>query len=252
VSELAVIPLARIRPNLNQVRRTFHRIDELARSIAQYGLLQNLVVRPLAEAGYYEIVAGERRYRALTLLAKDGRLEPAEVRCFVISGDGAYENVIENVVREDVPVWEVGRTYLSFHESGLTQAEIAARVGKTQGHVSTAMILARNLAPAVVVRLSQLPANTVPVQRLLRLSALVDDESEPDEASQLRLFKQMLASPTRRGRRAAQPRTQKEMVWQRFQRLRQGKVGIRVDPVYQPFLDSLLKYLAGENKGLAS
>ena len=42
------------------------------------------------------------------------------------------------------------------------------------------------------------------------------------------------------------------MVWQRFQRLRQGKVGIRVDPVYQPFLDSLLKYLAGENKGLAS
>src|SRR5450432_3780953 len=166
VSELTVIPLARIRPNLNQVRRTFHRIDELARSIAQYGLLQNLVVRPLPEAGYYEIVAGERRYRALTLLAKDGRLEPAEVRCFVISGDGAYENIIENVVREDVPVWEVGRTYLSFHESGLTQAEIAARVGKTQGHVSTAMILARNLAPAVVVRLSQLPANTVPVQRL--------------------------------------------------------------------------------------
>jgi ParB family chromosome partitioning protein len=137
VSELLVIPLVRIRPNINQVRRTFHRIEELARSIAQYGLLQNLVVRPLPEAGYYEIVAGERRYRALTLLAKDGRLEPAEVRCFLISGDGAYENIIENVVREDVPVWEVGRTYLSFHESGLTQAEIAARVGKTQGHVST-------------------------------------------------------------------------------------------------------------------
>jgi ParB-like nuclease domain len=70
MSELAVISLARIRPNLNQARRTFHRIDELARSIAQYGLLQNLVVRPLAEAGYYEVVAGERRYRALTLLAK--------------------------------------------------------------------------------------------------------------------------------------------------------------------------------------
>ena len=40
------------------------------------------------------------------------------------------------------------------------------------------------------------------------------------------------------------------MVWQRFQRLRQGKVGVRVDAVHQPFLDSLLKYLAGENKGL--
>ena len=80
MSELTVIPLARIRPNLNQVRRTFHRIDELARSIAQYGLLQNLVVRPLPEAGYYEIVAGERRYRALTLLAKDGRLEKPRAR----------------------------------------------------------------------------------------------------------------------------------------------------------------------------
>jgi hypothetical protein len=45
------------------------------------------------------------------------------------------------------------------------------------------------------------------------------------EASQLWLFKQMLESPTRRGRRAAQPRSQKEIVWQRFQRLRQGKVG---------------------------
>ena len=97
------------------------------------------------------------------------------------------------------------------------------------------------------MRLPQLPANTVPVQRLLRLSALADDESEPDEAAQVRLFEQMLESPTRR---AAQPRTQKELAWQRFQRPRQGKVGIRVDPVYQPFLDSLLKYLAGENKGL--
>lgn len=251
MSELMSISLERIRPNSQQVRKTFHRIEQLAQSIAHYGLLQNLVVRPLPDLDrYYEIVAGERRYRALTLLARDGQLASPDVRCFVISTDGAYENIIENVVREDVPLWDVGRTYLSFHESGLTQAEIAARVGKTQGHVSTAMILARNLAPAVAVRLSQLPANTMPVQRLLRLSALVDDDSEPDEAAQLRLFKQMLESPTRRGRRAAQPRTQKEIVWQRFQRLRQGKVGIRVDPAYQPFLDSLLKYLAGENKGL--
>src|SRR6478752_2799021 len=246
MSDIIRIPLDRIVPNPKQVRKTFRRIDELAGSIEQYGLLHNLVVHPHAEPGYYEIVAGERRYRALTLLSKQGRLPSAEVSCLVISGDGTFANVVENLVREDVPLWEVGRTYLGFYESGHTQAEIAARIGKSQGHVSTAMILARNLAPAVVVRLAQLPANTVPIQRLLRLSALVDDESEPDEPSQLRLFKQMLESPTRRGRRAAQPRTQKEMVWQRFQRLRQGKVGIRVDPVYQPFLDSLLKYLAGE------
>jgi ParB/RepB/Spo0J family partition protein len=250
MSEFVSVPIDRIRPNPRQVRTTFRRIDELARSIAQYGLLQNLVVRPLSEPGYYEIVAGERRYRALTHLKKEGLPTPTEVRCLVLSADGAYENIVENLIREDVPLWDVGRIYLSFHESGLTQAEIAARIGKSQGHVSTAMILARNLAPAVVVRLSQLAVNTIPVQRLLRLSALVDDDGEPNEDGQIRLFNQMLESPTRRGRRAAEPRTQKEAVWQRFQRLRQGKVGIRVDPVYQPFLESLLKYLAGETRGL--
>jgi len=102
----------------------------------------------------------------------------------------------------------------------------------------------------VVVRLAQLPPNTVPIQRLLRITTLVDDEEEPDEEAQCRLFQQMLDLPIRRGRRAARPRTQKEALWLRFQRLRQGKVGNRVDPVYQSFLDSLVKYLAGETKGL--
>ena len=250
MSDIIRIPLDRVLPNPKQVRKTFRRIDELARSIEQYGLLHNLVVLPHAEPGYYQIVAGERRYRALTLLSKEGRLPSTEISCLVISGDGAFANVVENLVREDVPLWEVGRTYLGFYESGFTQAEIAARIGKSQGHVSTAMILARNLAPAVVVRLAQLPPNTVPIQRLLRITTLVDDEEEPDEDAQCRLFQQMLDLPVRRGRRAARPRTQKEALWLRFQRLRQGKVGNRVDPVYQSFLDSLVKYLAGETKGL--
>lgn len=250
MSDVAKIQLDHIVPNPKQVRKTFRRIEELARSIAQYGLLHNLVVIPQGEPGYYQIVAGERRYRALTLLAKEGRLRSTEVGCLVVSGAGAFENVVENLAREDVPLWEVGRTYLGFYESGFTQAEIAARIGKSQGHVSTAMILARNLAPAVVVRLSQLPPNTIPVQRLLRISTLVDDEDEPNEEAQVRLFQQMLDTPVRRGRRAARPRTQKEALWLRFQRLRQGKVGTRIDPVYQGFLDSLVKYLAGESKGL--
>jgi ParB/RepB/Spo0J family partition protein len=250
MTDVIKVPLDRIRPNPKQVRKTFRRIEELAGSIAEYGLLHNLVVVPHSEPGYYELVAGERRYRALTLLAKDGRLPSTEVNCLIISGEGAFENVVENLARDDVPLWEIGRTYLGFYESGFTQAEIAAKIGKSQGHVSTAMILARGLAPAVVVRLAQLPPNTIPVQRLLRISTLVDDNEEPDEEAQSRLFQQMLASPVRRGRRAARPHSQKEALWLRFQRLRQGKVGNRIDPVYQTFLDSLVKYLAGETKGL--
>jgi hypothetical protein len=64
------------------------------------------------------------------------------------------------------------------------------------------------------------------------------------------MFAKMVASPRRRGRRAGGPRSQKDMVWLRFQRLRQGKVGARVDTAYQPFLEQLLKYLAGETKGV--
>ena len=251
MSDIIKVPLDHILPNPKQVRKTFRRIEELASSIAQYGLLHNLVVIPHTEPGYYELVAGERRYRALTLLAKNGRLPSLEINCLVLSGEGAFENVVENLAREDVPLWEVGRTYVGFYDSGFTQAQIATRIGKSQGHVSTAMILARGLAPAVVVRLAQLPPNTIPIQRLLRISTLVDDEDEPNEEAQSQLFQKMLDLPPRRGRRAARPHSQKEALWLRFQRLRQGKVGNRIDPVYQTFLDSLVKYLAGETKGIA-
>src|SRR3954464_24957 len=101
------IPLDRIVPNPKQVRKTFRRIDELARSIEQYGLLHNLVVRPHSEPGYYQICAGARRSRALTLLSKQGRLPSTEVSCLVISGEGVFANVVENLVREDVPLWDV-------------------------------------------------------------------------------------------------------------------------------------------------
>jgi len=249
MSDVIKISLDRIAPKPEQVRKTFRRIEELAESIAQYGLLENLVVRAHSQAGYYELVAGERRYRALASLAKQGRLPSTEISCLVVSSDGAYENLVENLMREDVPLWEVGHSYLNFYDSGLTQTQIAARIGKSQGHVSTAMILARNLAPAVVARLALLPPNTVPIQRLLRLATLIDDEDEPNEEAQLRLFEQMLAVPVRRGRRPGRTRTQKDALWLRFQRLRQGKVGTRIDPIYQPLLDSLVRYLSGETKG---
>jgi ParB family chromosome partitioning protein len=252
MTELVQVPLEKLRPNPDQVRRTFHRIHELAESIAEHGLLQNLVVKPPDSAGSFEIVAGERRYRALTELAKQGRLKTHDVSCFVIGTNGTLENIIENVLREDVPLWELGRKYLNLYESGLTQLEIGARIGRTQGHVSSAMILARNLAPAVIVRLSKLPPSAFPAQRLMRLAALLNEDGEPDEETQLRLFQQMLAVPGRKGRRASRTRTEKEAVWDRYQRLKQGKVGLAIDPVYQPFLEAVLKYLAGENRGISA
>lgn len=249
MSDIQKVRLDQLRPDPNQARRTFQRIPELAESIAKYGLLTNLVVRELG--GVYQIKAGERRYRALRLLKEQGRLDSDEVGCLVVRTDGEYEALVENVQREDVALWELGSKYQNLCETGLLQTDVAARVGKTPGHVSTAITLAKNLAPAVVVRLSKLPPGTFPAQRLLRLSALVDDEGEPDEANQLRLFEHMLGTPTRRVGRPARRRTEKETVWARYRRLKDGSTGLRIDPVYAPFLASVLQYLSGEKKGLA-
>ena len=250
MSDIVMVPLARLRPDAHQARRTFQRIAELAESIAAYGLLENLVVRDIDSSGFYEIKAGERRYRALRLLKEQGRLSSDEVACFVVRTDGVYESLVENVQHEDVALWELGRKYINLCESGLSQTVIASRIGKTPGHVSTAVTLARNLAPAVVVRLSALPPNTFPAQRLLRLAALLDEEGEPDEPNQLRLFEQMLGTPTRRPGRPARKRTEKETVWARYRRLKENAGALRVDPVYEPFLASVLKYLSGETQGL--
>jgi ParB/RepB/Spo0J family partition protein len=250
MSDIVMIPLGRLRPDPNQARRTFQRIAELADSIARYGLLKNLVVREADAKGFHEIKAGERRFRALRLLKEQGRLTSAEVACFVVRTDGEYEALVENVQHEEVALWELGHKYLNLCESGFLQADVAARIGKTPGHVSTAITLAKNLAPAVVVRLSKLPPNTFPAQRLLRLAAVIDDEGEPDEENQVRLFEQMLGTPTRRRGRPARRRTEKETVWARYRKLKDGASGLRIDPVYAPFLDSLLQYLCGETKGL--
>jgi len=240
------IPLERLQPDPAQARKTFRRIEELAELIAKYGLLQNLVVKPADSVGFHTIVAGERRYRALRLLAAQGRLPDPEVRCVLATADADWAGIVENIARDDVPLWEIGRKYIDLYETGLTQAEIAARIGKTQGHVSTAMILAKNLAPAVVLRLSKLPPNTFPAQRLLRLAALLNDFGEPDEETQQRLFQQMVGAPARKGRRAGFTRSQKEIVWDRYQRLCHTTVNLGIDPAYHPFLDTVLRYLRGE------
>ena len=244
-----LIPLDRLKPRTNQVRREFHRIGELARQIELHKLLQNLVVRPTTPEGYFEIVAGERRYRALKLLQQEGRLASTDIPCAVLGTDGFLENIVENVAREDVPLWDLGRAYVTLSDSGLTQVEIAERIGRTQGHVSTAIILAKNLAPAVLERLAKLP-NAFPVQRLLRLARLVDEHGDPDEKSQQKLFKQMLESPGRRGPKPGALVSQKQTVWTRFESLKQGKQNRFVDPVYKPVIEAVVRYLAGETKGI--
>lgn len=132
---LANLSVASIEPHPEQPRRHFDdaALDELAASIAQRGVIQPVIVRPLGE-GRYQLVAGERRWRA----AQRAQLHeiPAIIRTLGEREVMALA-LIENLQREDLNPIEEARAYQRLAESeGLTQAEIARMVDKSRSHVA--------------------------------------------------------------------------------------------------------------------
>ncbi|MDH4140086.1 MAG: ParB/RepB/Spo0J family partition protein [Coriobacteriia bacterium] len=133
------IPVDQIRPNPKQPRTDIddESVAELADSISKVGLLQPIIVRPMAEG--YEIIAGERRWRA----ARQVGLERVAVR--ILSTDEAESlelALIENLQREDLNAIEEAHGYrrlLSEHQ--MTQAELAAKVSKSRSAITNALRL---------------------------------------------------------------------------------------------------------------
>ena len=142
---LEELPVAVIVPNPAQPRKTFddESIAELAQSIRQVGLIQPLVVRK--NGGIYELISGERRLRAIRSLGIK------KVLCIVDrqtqDADSALMAVIENLQREDLNCFEEAECYRALiGELGLTQEELAARIGKSQSFVANKLRLLK-LAP---------------------------------------------------------------------------------------------------------
>ena len=132
------LPLALIRPNPEQPRRRFDEaaLAELAASIAKQGLLQPLLVRPRGEG--YELVAGERRFRAAQLAG----LSEVPVVVRELDDRTALElALVENLQREDLSPIEEAQGYQRLLEMGHTQAEIAEAVGKARSTVANALRL---------------------------------------------------------------------------------------------------------------
>ena len=134
------LPIAQVEPGLNQPRKHFDEesLADLAQSIGQHGILQPLTVRRLA-SGYYQIIAGERRWRA----ARMAGLE--EVPAIIIEADDRKVmelGLIENLQREDLNPMEEAAGYRTLvQEYGLTQEEAAKRVSKSRPAVANAMRL---------------------------------------------------------------------------------------------------------------
>jgi ParB family chromosome partitioning protein len=133
-------PIATLHPNPRQPRTHFDdaALDELAASISANGILQPILVRPLPNGGY-EIVAGERRYRA-ALLAGLKSL-PIIIRELTDAETLALA-LIENLIREDIGPLETARAFQRLMEDfGWTQEEMGRRVGKSRPAVSNALRL---------------------------------------------------------------------------------------------------------------
>lgn len=141
------LPLSEIVPNKDQPRKTFDEaaLDELADSIRQHGILQPLLVRPIATGGY-QLVAGERRWRA----SKRAGLKEVPVVVKELTDTETMEiAIIENLQREDLnPIEEAEGLQALIDKCGFTQEQVAVSVGKSRPAIANSLRLLK-LPPEV-------------------------------------------------------------------------------------------------------
>ena len=137
---LRLLPIEELRPGSTQPRKTFNddRLDELAESIRAQGVIQPILARPRAEGGF-EIVAGERRWRAAQ---RAGLHEVPVVVRQLTDGEAAEAALVENLQREDLNAIEEARGLSRLiTDFGYTQDALGARVGKDRSTVANALRL---------------------------------------------------------------------------------------------------------------
>ena len=141
IDSVSQIALSKIEPNPNQPRKKFDQqaLEELAESIRLHGIITPITVRPGDKNGYYQIIAGERRWRAARLAGLK------EIPAMVLE---AHESevmelaLIENLQRQDLnPIEEAEGYELLMQQFGMTQEEVAHRVVKSRPAVANALRL---------------------------------------------------------------------------------------------------------------
>jgi ParB family transcriptional regulator, chromosome partitioning protein len=139
-SDIREIPIAKIKPSPFQPRVIFDpaRLSELAQSISTRGVIQPIAVRAID--GGFELIVGERRLKAMEML---GRTVIPAIIYDILSNEEAMElTLIENIQRENLnPIEEAGAYHRLLTEFNLSQADLAARVGKERSSISNAIRL---------------------------------------------------------------------------------------------------------------
>ena len=179
-SELLTLPISKVEPRRDQPREYFDQqaLQELADSISQYGLIQPITVRKL-NTGYYQIIAGERRWRASRLAGL------TEVPVRVIEADDrktAELALVENLQREDLNPIEEAKGYKTLiDEFGLTQEEAAKSVGRSRPAITNALRLL-SLSPKV---LEMVEKNKLSAGHARALISIADDRKQLDAANEV-------------------------------------------------------------------
>lgn len=178
--KLEEIQVSKIVPNPNQPRKTFddESIAELAQSIRQVGLIQPLVVR--RQGDVYELIAGERRLRAIKLL------ELERVTCIVqndiVDESSAMMALIENLQRENLNFFEEAQCYSDLIDTySLTQEALAEKLGKSQSSIANKLRVLK-LSPAVKEAMTDAGLTERHARALLRIA---------DENEQLAIIKEV-------------------------------------------------------------
>ena len=171
----STLPISQVESCAGQPRKHFdqEKLEELAESIRQHGIIQPLTVRKLS-SGYYQIIAGERRWRAARLAGL------TEIPAVIIEADDrkAMElAMIENLQREDLSPMEEAEGYKMLVEDyGLTQEQAAQRVGKSRSAVANALRLLA-LSPALRQMVEEGRLSAGHARALLPLTAALQEQA---------------------------------------------------------------------------
>ena len=224
-------PIEEIRPNKEQPRKTFvnEKLEELAASIREKGIIQPLVV--LRRDGHYELIAGERRWRA----AQKAGLREVPVVIQDVSDDVALEMaLIENIQREDLNAVEEAEAYHALLERfSLSQEELAKRVGKERSTIANALRLLR--LPTDIKRdVAEDRLTMGHARALLTLDDPEEQRAARDEIVKGRLsvretealVKRKKAAPAKKAQKPAEDPDQKDLM-DRIQRHFGAKVALK-------------------------
>ncbi len=136
------LPLSKIIPNKNQPRNKFDKeaLDELAKSIKEFGILQPIIVRETGKGGVYEIIVGERRFRAANMLGLD--TIPSIINKNIDDTSSLEMALVENIHRENLSPIELSYTFKQLiEEFGLTHEQLSKKVGKSRTAITNSLRL---------------------------------------------------------------------------------------------------------------